>query len=254
MIKPKVSFFGTIFKQKEFLHNYFLNLLNIEGFDKCELILVVPDTYDEEEKAIYRHYQSHKNIKVTFTPRNHGIYDSWNMGIKQCQSDILCNANADDRKLPNCLEDIERYIKSGVDVVYGDYFVADNRAQLEFPFSCGRRSVLPEFTIEGLIKYCLPGHSPFWNRRIFDSRGFRQDFGSAGDLDFWLRACRSGATFKKLNKLLSVYYFNPSGLSTNKDGEVKRQAVEQEIKRQYSKALNYSGPIGGELSEIWVNT
>lgn len=252
-MKPLVSFFATAYKQKQFLRGYFENLLSINGFDKCELVLVKPKTIDEEENEIYREYSYVKNFKIIETKYDLGLYQSWNLAIKNCKADILSNANTDDRRLPDCLDSNLNILNNGADLVYSDCYIAETTEQLEYPFLCGRRSVLPEFSIENMIKYCLPGHAPFWKKKLMDDRGFRGDFESAGDLDFWLRSIRNGAKFKKLNKLTSVYYYNPKGQSTDPVKNVKKSAIEAEIKRQYAKVFFYSGPTGGKIEDIWVS-
>ncbi len=252
MAKPLISFYATAYRQKEFLHGYFSNILSIQDFDKCELVIVRPKTLDEEENEIYEYYGKNSNIKVHTLSHDLGLYGSWNYAVQHCRSDILSNANTDDRRELGCVSVALAEIRN-VDILYADYNIATSKYQLDYPFLCEKRSILPEYTIGGMIKYCLCGHAPFWKKRIFDSRGFRSDLDSAADLDFWLRAIRNGAKVKKVNEVLSTYYLNPKGASTNATKEQKRNAIESEIKRQYSEFFRYSGPRVGKLEEIWVN-
>ena len=250
-VKPLISFYSATYKQKKFLRGYFENVLNMADFDKCELVLVRSRTLDDEENDIYAYYDKYKNIKIITLDYDPGLYASWNIAINHCQSDILSNANTDDRRERDCINAVLAEIKD-YDIVYSDYNIAFDTIQLDYSFLCPKRSLLPEYSVGDMIKYCLCGPTPFWRKSLFDKVGFRTDLDSVADLEFWLRCIRKGAKIKKINEVLSTYYFNPKGASTNSSKEQKRSAIESEIKRQYAQVLYYSGPLTGELDYIWI--
>jgi len=48
---------------------------------------------------------------------------------------------------------------------------------------------------------------------------FDTQYKSAGDYEFWLRAAFEDHSFMKIDDIVSVYYNNPGGLSTNLKSE-----------------------------------
>jgi len=68
------------------------------------------------------------------------------------------------------------------------------------------------------------------NMVFFDSQ-----YKSAGDWEFFLRCAFGGTTFKKINECLGLYYFNPTGISTNKDNTEWKQKEEMAIYKKYQK-------------------
>lgn len=251
-MKPKISFFSTSYKQKEFLHGFFQNLISLEDWDKCELVMVRPKTFDKEENDIYDQYKDVKNFKIITINEDYGLYGCWNHAIKLCSADIITNANTDDRRLVDCIPNVLNNFKSNIDLLYADYYVADKKELIDYPTLCSTRSILPEFSIDGLIKYCLPGSAPFWRKKFCDKNDFRIDLMSAGDLHFWLNMYRNGASFKKLNELASVYFFNPTGQSTDKTKNKRKNYIENQIKTKFAQELFYSGEVFGKLEDIWV--
>ena len=75
-----------------------------------------------------------------------------------------------------------------------------------------------------------------WRKSIHDKYGlFDSKYRSAGDWEMWLRAASQGSQFKKINELLGLYYFNPTGVSTNPDNFEWKQKEEAEVFEKYSK-------------------
>ena len=251
-MKPRISLFSTSYKQKEFLRGYFDNILSLEDWDKCELVLVRPKTFDEEENEIYSEYSNIKNFTFITLEHDLGLYGCWNHAIKLCKSDFVSNANTDDRRAIDCIPNSIKAIEKGADLIYSDYNVCQDKKLLDYPFLCDTRSVLPEFTLGGLIKYCLPGSAPVWNKKFFGQAQFRTDLMSAGDLHFWLYMYKNGAKFKKLNELTSTYYFNPAGQSTDKAKAHKKSNIEFQVKSQFAKQFMYSGELSGKFDDIWI--
>lgn len=73
-----------------------------------------------------------------------------------------------------------------------------------------------------------------WKKDLHDKFGyFNQDYKSAGDWDFWLRCAFGGATYMKHPEVLGVYYFNPTGMSTNPEHDSWKKEHEREIFQNY---------------------
>ena len=62
---------------------------------------------------------------------------------------------------------------------------------------------------------------------------FNKKYKFAGDWEMWLRAVKAGAQFKRVEGVHGLYYFNPTGLSTDKSREKEKFAEEKSIFHEY---------------------
>ena len=92
-----------------------------------------------------------------------------------------------------------------------------------------------------MLRGNLPHNNPMWRKNLHETFGyFREDYKSASDWEFWLRCVFGGSKFKKLQDTLGIYYFNPNGMSTNKDNEEWKRKEEKEIFKTYIKKMSES--------------
>lgn len=251
----KISFIASIFKTKEWIQDYLLNIVNVEEFNDHELVLVNPLSPDSEiEDLIINEYvKKFKNIKYIKVNNNLGLYETWNYAIKNSSGDYISNANPDDRKLKNFITDFKSAIKDNpeIDIFYADSLIAKDKSELIFPQACSLKYKMPEISVDSLIIYNPPHQAPVWKKSIHEKIGyFSDDYGYAGDHEFWLRCFINDLKFKKLDKICGIYYFNPQGMSTNAN---KNSLNSENVKTKYSRILGYEGKIHGRLEDIIFN-
>ena len=93
--------------------------------------------------------------------------------------------------------------------------------------------ITENFSLEALLRGNPPHCMPMWRKKIHEKVGyFDEKYRSASDWEFWLRCESDQVKFKKINKALGLYYFNPEGVSTNPDNSWKKQE-EDEIGEKY---------------------
>ena len=81
----------------------------------------------------------------------------------------------------------------------------------------------------------MPHASPMWRKSIHEDHGlFNEEYKSAGDWDMWLRAASKGSKFKKIPGILGLYYFNPTGISTNPDNFSWKHEEERKVYETYA--------------------
>ena len=86
----------------------------------------------------------------------------------------------------------------------------------------------------------LPHNHPVWRRTLHDKFGlFDEQYGSAGDWEFWLRCVKGGAQFKLIPEDLGLYYFNPSGISTSTANQSWKRQEENRIREMYKNESVY---------------
>ena len=100
--------------------------------------------------------------------------------------------------------------------------------------SNGRQYNFPEFSFDNLKMVNMPHASPMWRKSLHDRAGnFDESFRSAGDWEMWLRAASKGIKFKKINDVLGLYYFNPTGISTNPENFEWKREEERKVFEKY---------------------
>lgn len=249
----KISFICSLFNSRNWIQDYLFNITNVESFSSHELVLVHPEsskdlTLEREVSTFY--LKKYPNIKYIITNTDPGIYGCWNLAIENSSGNYISNANTDDRKLNNFIKDFSSEIAANpdYDIFFADSLIATSEAELLLPNLCSYKYSMPPVTVETLIKYNPPHQAPVWKRSIHKKIGYFSDnYGYAGDHEFWLRCMESNFKFKKIDKVCGVYYFNPNGLSTSVQ---KQQFYSQNIKEKYSKTFNYNGEVHGKLEDI----
>jgi hypothetical protein len=186
------------------------------------------------------------NVRYVRTPERIGIYEAWNLGIREARGEYLTNTNLDDLRRGDSFE-----IQAGtlralpeVDVVYQDFHYAlEPNLPFERVAEFGFTSRLPRITPAVLLAFNPPHNAPMWRRRLHDELGpFDTRYRAAGDYEFWLRCLAAGKVFHKIDDPHVAYFQNPEGVSTRADTPGHRET--REITARYASRL--LGPAGAE--------
>ena len=235
---PKISLVTSIFKADEYIEQFMEDITRQTVFkDKCEWIIINPNSPGNEEEKIKPYLEKYPNIIYKRLDYDPGIYDTWNMAIKMSSGEYITNANADDRKSPNSIEEHAKmlYLNPDVDLVYADSFISRKpNERWEDMNQNNEKYNFEQFSIEAMLRGNPPHNNPMWRKTIHDKNGyFNQKYKSAGDWDFWLRCAFNDSKFMKINDILGVYYFNPTGMSTNPEHDSWKKQHEKEIFMKY---------------------
>tara|TARA_R100000234_G_scaffold39845_1_gene23806 strand:+ start:1342 stop:3297 length:1956 start_codon:yes stop_codon:yes gene_type:complete len=236
---PKISIITSVYNGDEFIRSFLEDITSQTIFeDKCELILINANSPGNEEWAIQEYMEKYpNNIIYKRLEEDPGIYGVWNMGVEMASGEYLTNANLDDRKAVNSLERHARelYTNDGVDLVYADMAITDRPNEtFKNNNSEGRQYNFPEFSFDNLKMTNMPHASPMWRKSYHDKYGLFDDkYKSAGDWELWLRGASQGSKFKKINSILGLYYFNPTGISTNPENFSWKRKEEKEVFEKY---------------------
>ena len=237
---PKISIITSVYDGDEFIRPFLEDITRQTIFeDKCELILVNANSPGNEEEVINEYLEKYPdNIVYKKLDEDPGIYGAWNVGVEMSTGEYLTNANLDDRKSPVALEKHakELYINPDIDLVYADMYITDEPNETWERNSANERKYnFPDFSFENLKMVNMPHASPMWKKSIHKKCGlFDQKYKSAGDWEMWLRAASKGSVFKKItSQPLGLYYFNPTGISTNPDNFSWKRKEEEEIYDKY---------------------
>ena len=144
------------------------------------------------------------------------VYDAWNIGFSQAETDYCMNYNTDDRLFSTALTVAYEYIKrdSDTDLFYSPCFLVQDEGHSQY---VGLHDWV-EFSKGELLKNCICGPFPVVKRQaVIDVGLFNPKFTISGDYEMWLRMASRGKKFRKIKEPLGSYYMNPTGISSNKN-------------------------------------
>ena len=231
---PKISIITSVYDGDEYIEQFLEDITRQTIFkDKCELLMINANSPGNEEEIILKYQEKYPdNIVYRKLDEDPGIYGVWNLGVEMSTGEFLTNANLDDRKSPRQLEQLAYQLCAtpSVDLVYADMLITDKPNEtFEKNSADGKRYNFPEFSFDNLKMVNMPHASPLWRKTIHKKHGlFDSKYKSAGDWEMWLRAVSKGAKLKKIPGILGLYYFNPTGISTNPDNYDWKRKEENE--------------------------
>lgn len=222
--KPRVSVITSIWKGDKFIEGFLEDMIHQTIFPESELILINPNSPGNEEEVIKKYAAQYPNIRYIRLEKDPGLYAVWNRAIKLASSDIISNANLDDRSRADALELQVKALEGDptIDLVYTGYYITDKPNET-FENNTHRYFVEPpEFCLEDTW-HCLAGPRPVWRKSLHDRYGyFDETMSSSADWAMWVRAASLGSKFKKISEFTTLYYLNPEGVSTDQEAHRTR--------------------------------
>ena len=243
---PKISLVTSVFNADQYIDQLMEDVTKQTVFnDKCEWIILNanPQGKDYEEKVILEYCKKYPNIVYKRLESDPGIYAVWNKAIQMSTGEYITNINCDDRRRPNCIETQAIGLASNteIDLVYNDSYIVQtpNLVWQDINEATTQRYNFEQFSKEAMLRGNLPHNNPMWRKSLHDKHGFfKEEYKSASDWEFWLRCSFEGAKFEKLNEVLGIYYFNPTGMSTNPEHNEWKRKEEKEVFNTYINKYN----------------
>ena len=238
---PKISIITSIYNGDEYIEQFLEDITSQTIFkEKCELLLINAASPGNEEETIKPYLEKYPdNIVYKKLDKDPGIYAVWNIGVEMSTGEYLTNANLDDRHAPWAYEKQAAALLTNpeADLVYSDMLITDQPNETWNNNSSNERKYnFPEFSYDHLKMVNMPHAAPMWKKSLHRKYGlFDQKYNSAGDWDMWLRAAQKGSKFIKMSTPVGLYYYNPTGISTNPDNFSWKREEEKEIFEKYSK-------------------
>ena len=244
---PKITLLTSVYNASEYIEQLMEDVTRQTIFtDKCEWIILDVNSpeNDFEEKVIRKYAKKHPNIIYRRLDSDPGVYGVWNKALEMSSGEFITNVNCDDRRAPHALEHQAKMLLAHPDIslIYNDSYITKEPNVLweNVGEDCERYN-FENFSKEAMLRGNLPHNNPMWRQSLHDTYGmFDEKYKSAGDWEFWLRCAFGGAQFKKYSDILGVYYFNPTGISTNKENFGWKQEEEKEVFKKYFSQLQKS--------------
>ncbi len=240
---PKVSVITTLYKGGEHIRGYIEAFLKQTIASDSELIIVDANSPEDEMEIASEYMEVNPNIKYVRLNEKLTPMDCFNLATKKyATGELISCVLIDDRMSEDYLETLAKHLtlNPNIDLVYGDCLQTTKPNEtVEQNSSKGRmyEHSRNDFSKENMIK-CLPGPMPMYRKNIHEKYGYwNEKLKHAGDWELWLRCVRNGSEFKKVDKVIGLYYFNPNGLSTSPEHMTPRRIEERDVFNEYKDVI-----------------
>ena len=250
----KITIITSVYKADELIHNYLKHITNLNGFKLCRLLLYdIIDSHQNPiriENIIENYKTRYDNIEYIKIDEDPGLYEIWNMGVRESNTEFITNANLDDFRHPNYLVKalyiMDKYI---VDLYSTNYYITK---QISTEWNCMKqklKSRYPSINNYYIYRYndmfqlnkdftydkkCYPHCAPIWRKALHmvDNKVsilFNEDkYGACADYEFWIHSCKyHNSKFLLDYEPMILYYegiYNHGVV-----GKIKNKELEEEI-------------------------
>jgi hypothetical protein len=224
--EPVIGILISCFWPEQHLKNFLNNLLKLENSKRLVPIFINAGMETSSIEAISVVIESNHFVECGFIEKpGCTIYEAWNVGIKSFvdKVDYFTNFNVDDLRHPLCLEvqaaSLDTFPEKLVSVTdYLYFFEPSSNLDILYQNYSNYSTLTPVINLRTLTYRNLPHCSPMWRSSIHQNFGlyFDELSCSAADSQFWFLfsdMCYDG--FFVISLPLSLYYYNPVGLSTS---------------------------------------
>ena len=257
-LKPKISILTSVYAADADIENFLQDITSQSAFDESELLLFdIAGSHNDPgfvEQTVFRYRNKYANIFYRRLRHDPGLYGLWNSAIKHSQGKYLTNANLDDRKSPDCLEELLIALETNPSVEAVSAIViatkevnetwANNSAYRTYGAGFNWQSdeistlgMVDEFGLHDLflkdeledwvdsdnLLHCMP----MWRRTLHDRFGFfdEKSFGALADWEFWVRCAANGCRFQIIRKPLGLYLESSSSHNRRQDQSPLKQKI-----------------------------
>lgn len=224
--EDKIGIIISCFHPERYLDGFLSNLEELENPQRLIPIIVNAGMSGEAERKIRKTLDTaHFHQSHFITALGSGIYEAWNIAIDAAGESVryLTNFNVDDRRHPLCLDVQADILKTfpNRQLVVTDYlyfFTLKQSIVDLYEENHANGTQIPVINKRTIVYRNLPHSSPMWRQSLHrpdDCGLFDKSYRSAGDADFWYRVSERHENPAEVVSIpLSLYYNNPSGLST----------------------------------------
>lgn len=225
----------TIVDTLESIYNQTYSKIEIIIADDCSK----DNTKERVEEWIERKKARFVDIKSNFKEKNSGVAINGNEGIRLASGEWIKCIAADDKLLPNCIQDNYSYVtKNHCEIVFSNmhYFVENNRIKREFETKL-RKNLLTFCSYDAAKQYKkilrqnpFPAPTAFFSKKLYDKvGGFDEEICMVEDWPFWIRILKEGIPIEYNDVFTVMYRVSNTSISHNSNFWIR----EKQIKKKY---------------------
>lgn len=226
MVGPRISIVVVNFNYGRFIEAAIKSIIEQDGFDKCELIVVDGGSSDDSVQIIQKYADK---IAWWVSEKDKGQSDAFNKGFSHARGRLGCWVNADDLLLPGTLRAVLNYMKRNPEVEW----ITGGTVYFNEDFTIWRTRIGTSITrsmhrwVDATV---IGGPSSFFSlERLKEVGGFNVALHYTMDGDLWNKFFAVGMTMvhvkryfwgfrsHRASKTSHAFYGNPSKAFHNED-------------------------------------
>ncbi|MQC26247.1 MAG: glycosyltransferase [Chloroflexi bacterium] len=226
---PRISILTSLYRAAEYLPQFLDEVQAQTIFDVCELVLVLNDPEDEEEKLAADFQRKYANqVKRLRVSPVETLGASWNRAWQAATAPYLAIWNVDDRRLADSLERQAAALEAHPDwqLCYGDYLLVAHYGD-----DLGQRRHTPRYSPR-FFRRAQPQGGAFWLFRAGLSAElgyFDEQLRVGPDFDYSARLASRGLRMGRVKGILGYFTDAAQGLSTREGAQpsaIDRTAIQ----------------------------
>ena len=192
-------------KYEQFIDGYFKNIEEQILFNRTEHIVIYSEWSSKFDK-----WTGYQNIKFIKEKESKGVYNAWNIGLLNCNSEYITNWNVDDLRHPINTKIKYDMLNSNIDIDMAyNYYVTTTTNETFYDINLENRQILqfPDNYHLYTTQACLAGPDPMWRKFVhrFIGNFNGEDFSIVADWDMWIRMSKFGCKFKLIPEILCIF-------------------------------------------------
>jgi hypothetical protein len=213
---------GPSNKYKKFIPTYFSNIQEQVNFKSIEFVIV----YSEWD-SLFDDYAKFDNIFFIKEDDQLGVYNAWNIGIRNATTEYVTNWNVDDIRFNiNTAIKYDCLVKNtDVDLVYNYYTPTTEDGLDKLDVSNLPYTPYPDNFHECVLSMCMAGPDPLWRKSAHTFIGYFdfKNYSIIGDWEMWIRMAANGMRFKLLPYVLCIYVDHNDTVSRSNNTNLEQQ-------------------------------
>lgn len=221
--EPVLTLITSVFNGKKYIEEFLKNTVEQVGFEFYELILIDCASPGGEKQIIDKYMEKFKNIRYIYLEKDPGLYEAWNIGVRESRGKYLSNANLDDRKSVAYYSILlDRIMTTDNDFISSLFWTCRTLPELDlkdWPVIWYKNANIKigffdfiKLEEGNVLDQCLAGPFPVWRKSLHEEFGYfkEKEYGPSADFEFWLRTVNGGACGEFYKVPLGYYFKDPN--------------------------------------------
>jgi len=212
--EPFVTLLCSTFNSAQWIDGY-LDCVNDQLLENFNIVFVDAGSTDGSLQTIQGYkFREGINSKI-LCATDCGVYEAWNLALKESTTPYVMNFNTDDRLFNYALASAKHLAEKDpeADMIYFPCFLMSDDKHTAIK-AYNKRDI--PFSRYNLDTHCICGPFPLVKREALEELGgFDESLEISGDYDMWTRMCYAGKKLVPTKEPIGTYYENPKGISTD---------------------------------------